>query len=212
MKKTAYLYVLDTMADWESGYVISELHSGRYFKSNAVKYDIKTIGLNREPITTMGGIKILPDVAVREVNASAAGLLLLPGGATWLTSLHAPVFDLVEHFLSDEIPVGAICGATLGLAANGFLNHRHHTSNDLDYLKAVCPSYSGEPFYLKQPVVADGNLTTASGIAALDFARVILRKLDVFLPSTLTAWYKLYRTRNVSYYHSLMESLPRGEG
>lgn len=32
MYKTVYLYVLDTMADWEAGYVIAELHSGRYFR------------------------------------------------------------------------------------------------------------------------------------------------------------------------------------
>ena len=27
-----YVYVLDTMADWELGHVISELNSGRFFK------------------------------------------------------------------------------------------------------------------------------------------------------------------------------------
>lgn len=30
MTKKAYLYILDTMADWEAGFLISELNSGRY--------------------------------------------------------------------------------------------------------------------------------------------------------------------------------------
>lgn len=32
---TIYVYVLDTFADWEMGYAISELNSGRFFKKDA---------------------------------------------------------------------------------------------------------------------------------------------------------------------------------
>ncbi len=32
---TIYVYVLDTLADWELGHVISELNSGRFFKNDA---------------------------------------------------------------------------------------------------------------------------------------------------------------------------------
>ena len=32
---TIYVYVLDTLADWEIGYVTAELHSGRFFKKDA---------------------------------------------------------------------------------------------------------------------------------------------------------------------------------
>lgn len=32
---TMYVYVLDTLADWEPGYVISELNSGRFSKERA---------------------------------------------------------------------------------------------------------------------------------------------------------------------------------
>ena len=30
-----YVYVLDTLADWELGYVTAELNSGRFFKKDA---------------------------------------------------------------------------------------------------------------------------------------------------------------------------------
>jgi hypothetical protein len=33
--QTIYIYVLDTLADWEIGYLTSELNSGRFFKKDA---------------------------------------------------------------------------------------------------------------------------------------------------------------------------------
>lgn len=38
---TMYVYVLDTLADWEPGYVISELNSGRFFKRTGSGYRLK---------------------------------------------------------------------------------------------------------------------------------------------------------------------------
>jgi putative intracellular protease/amidase len=209
MRKIVYLYVFDTMADWEPGYVIAELHSGRYFKDKTVKYDVKTVGLTRESITTMGGMTILPDLTINQLTAHEAGVLILPGGNTWLEPLHAPIFNCVSEFLQTHIPVAAICGATFGLAVHGFLNNRHHTSNDRDYLKAICPTYEGESLYLHEPAVIDGDLITASGVAPLDFAYKILDKLEVFSPATLEAWYKLYQTKEARYFFALMTSLPQ---
>lgn len=39
---TVYLYVLDTMADWEPGYAAAELNSGRFFKANAPRVTVRT--------------------------------------------------------------------------------------------------------------------------------------------------------------------------
>jgi len=211
MKKIVYLYVFDTMADWEPGYVMAELHSGRFFKDNSLRFEVKTVSLTRDPITTMGGLKILPDLTISSVTTRDAALLLLPGGDTWLEALHDPVFPRVSEFLQGGIPVAAICGATMGLAAHGFLDNRRHTSNDLDYLKVICPAYKGGSFYLRQPVVSDGNLITASGTAALEFARAILSRLEVFSPETLEAWYKLHQTHESAYFGQLMASLPPAE-
>lgn len=40
---TIYVYVLDTLADWELGYVISELNSGRFFKKGEQVYRSKRL-------------------------------------------------------------------------------------------------------------------------------------------------------------------------
>ncbi len=165
--------------------------------------------MNKSPVTTMGGVKIIPDLTVKDIIAEDAGLLLLPGGNTWLDPIHAPIFPVVETFLKKNIPVAAICGATFGLAANGLLDDRAHTSNDLGYLKMCVPTYRGEARYVQEPVVYDRDLITASGVAPLEFAREILKKLDVMTPATLDAWYHLYRTQEAIHFFALMKSLPK---
>lgn len=207
--KTVYFYVFDTLADWEPAYILAELRSGRYFKDRTLKYDVKTVGMNKGPVTTMGGVRILPDLTLADVTADGAGLLVLPGGDTWLEPRHASIFPVVRAFLDKQIPVAAICGATFGLAANGLLDDRAHTSNDLGYLKMCVPTYRGEARYVHEPAVCDRGLITASGVAPLEFTRKILMELSVMAPATIDAWYRLYQTHEAANFYALMESLPK---
>ena len=207
MNQIAYLYALDSMADWETGYLIAELNSGRYYRKDTTQYTVKTVGLTKKTVVTMGGIQIIPDILINELTTENAGLLILPGGNTWLDMMHAPVLEKVKEFMNADVTVAAICGATIALAQAGFLDNQYHTSNDLNYLKAVCPKYSGEQFYREEPAVTDRKLITASGVAPLEFAYQILKNLDVFLPQTLESWYKLYLTREAKYFYTLMESI-----
>ncbi|MFX4263633.1 type 1 glutamine amidotransferase family protein [Pelotomaculum propionicicum] len=207
MNKTVYLYVLDTMADWEAGYIIAELHSGRYFRKGATKCTVKTVGLTGEPVTTMGGVRIKPDITPDSLDIDDAALLLMPGGDTWLEPVHAPVLEKAKECLDAGVTVAAICGATMALAQAGVLDNRYHTSNDLNFLKSICPNYAGEAFYRQEPALTDGDLITAPGVAPLEFAYQVLKKLDVFLPQTLESWYKLYLTHEAKYFFALMESI-----
>ena len=47
---TIYAYVLDTLADWEMGHVISELNSGRFFKKDSQRVVLTTVSDSKEPI------------------------------------------------------------------------------------------------------------------------------------------------------------------
>ncbi len=207
MKRTVYLYLLDTMADWEPGYAIAELNTGRYFRKDAERLEVRTVAVSKAPIVTMGGVRVVPDISLDESRADGVAALILPGGDTWFDPVHAPLFEKIGGFLRGGVPVAAICGATAGLAQAGFLNERAHTSNDVGYLKAVCPAYTGESLYRNEPAVTDGNLITATGLAPLEFARELIRLLDVFSPRTLEAWYSLYLTRDAKSYHELMDSI-----
>ena len=206
--KIAYLYILDTLADWEPGYIISELNTGRYFKKEAPRYSVKTFGINKQPVTTMGGIQIVPELSIEEVQPENAGVLILPGSDLWNEPKHKPVFELVKNFLSRNILVSAICGATVALANAGILDSCKHTSNDLGFLLQICPNYKGKENYITQPVVMDGNLITASGMAPMPFAKRILERLDVFSPDTMQAWDNLHQTMKPEYFAQLMQSLP----
>ena len=207
MKNTVYLYVFDTMADWEIGYLSAEINSGRFYKKGVMPLKVVTVGMDKTPITTMGGLKILPEIELNECRIEDAVALILPGGNTWTEAIHAPVIRMAEQYLEKGIVVGAICGATFALAMAGVLDQRAHTSNDLGYLKMVCPSYAGEQHYKPEAAVTSGNLITASGIAPLEFTLHILKSLEVFSPQTLDAWYNLYKTQEGKYFFELMNSI-----
>lgn len=205
--KKVYLYVFDTMADWEVGYLTAELNSGRYFKKELASLEVIAVGADKNPITTMGGLKILPAISIEECSLESMDVLVLPGGDTWMEPIHEPILKKASKALEEGTVVAAICGATMGLAKMGALDSRRHTSNDLEYLKMVCPNYTGEKYYETEPAVTDGNLVTASGIAPLEFTMHVLQLLDVFAPNTLQAWFKLYQTHESKYFFELMDSV-----
>jgi putative intracellular protease/amidase len=207
MSKTAYLYVFDTLSDWETGYLAAELNTSRFFRKGVDKYTVKTVGIKKEPIVTMGGVRIIPDITVQEISKENTGVLILPGGETWLESIHTPILEIAKDFLASGIVVAAICGATIGLAKADILNDKKHTSNDLGYLKLVCPNYTGEELYQELPAVSEGKLITASGSAPLQLAYETIKLLDVFSIDTLDAWYNLNLTHESKYFYALMESL-----
>ncbi|UDN59003.1 type 1 glutamine amidotransferase family protein [Clostridioides sp. ES-S-0010-02] len=202
--RKVYMYVFDTMSDWEVGYLTAELNTGRYFKKGLKPLKVLTVGVNKNPIITMGGLKVLPELTIDEFNMKSNDLLILPGGNTWTSIGHEKILEKSKEAFEQGSIVAAICGATLGLAKKGLLDFRNHTSNDLEFLKMVIPSYSGEKYYKMESVVNDENLVTASGIAPLEFTIQVLKVLDVFKEEALSSWLNLYKTHDSKYFFKLM--------
>ena len=205
---TVYVYVLDTLADWELGYVTSELNSGRFFKKGAQSVSLKTVSYSKEPIHTMGGMTIVPDCLINDMAVSETSVLLLPGANTWNDPKHGAIIEKASEFLSSGATVCAICGATAALANAGLLNNRPHTSNGLGFLEMVSPGYKGQSFYIDKPSVADHNLITASSTGALLWAKQIIEHFDVFESNTLEVWYEYFSTGEAQHFFALMQSLP----
>ena len=86
-----YVYLLDTLADWELGHVTSELYSGRFFKRDAPEISLKTVALTKEPIHTMGGLRVLPDYLIEDIVTSENSVLILPGANTWNELSHGAI-------------------------------------------------------------------------------------------------------------------------
>lgn len=209
---TIYVYVLDTLADWEIGYITAELNSGRFFKNDAPHLCLKTVSYSKSPIQTMGGLTIVPDCLIDDIVVSKASVLLLPGSNTWNDPMHGAVIKKAGEFLSIGATVCAICGATAALANLGLLDKRPHTSNGAEFLEIVSPRYKGQRFYIDTPSVADTNLITAGSTGSLMWAKQIIEHLGVFQSDTLELWYKYFSTGEPEYFFALMQSLPSGRG
>ena len=202
-----YIYILNTLADWEIGYLTAELNSGRFLDKTRPPVEIIKIGNTTEPIKTMGGITITPDENIDNIKFEEDDLLILPGADTWTEEENKKIIDIVSSIIDEKVIIAAVCGATIALANKGILNNRKHTSNDIEVLKMFCPEYSGENFYINQPAVTDNNLITASGIAPLEFSYEILKRTNLMKTETLEAWYQLYKTKESKYFYALMESI-----
>ena len=50
---TVYVYVMDTLPDWEIGYVTAELYSKRFFKVDAPEVRVMTVGRTMKPVQTI---------------------------------------------------------------------------------------------------------------------------------------------------------------
>jgi len=188
-REIIHLFVFDTLADWETGFAIAGINNPN-FQKHPNRYCVQTVGLTGEPITTIGGMTILPDLALDELETSA--MLILPGGEAWDAGKNTGIL---------EIPIAAICGATAGLACAGLLDDKPHTSNAAEYLQAT--DYQGADYYENQPAVTAENVITANSTAPIEFAYHIFKMLDLYEAPVLEAWYGLFKTGDPSYYFRL---------
>jgi putative intracellular protease/amidase len=196
---TAHLALYDALADWEVGHLLVELRTGRY---TGTPWNVVTVAESREPITTMGGLRILPDALLDDLDPAASNLLILPGGGRWDAGGGDAFAALAARFLDAGVPVAAICGATAGLARAGLLDKRHHTSAAAEYLKAT--GYAGGDRYRDERAVVDGDLITAGPDSPVQFARATLGRLGLTSDRKLEAYEGLFHRADPAAFPALM--------
>ncbi|MFJ8882533.1 DJ-1/PfpI family protein [Streptomyces sp. NPDC102402] len=197
---TVHLAVYDTFADWEPGFATAQL--------TRHGHSVRTVGPTTAPVTTMGGVRVQPDLALDALDPGDSALLLLTGASLWDTGdALAPFARAARAFLEAGVPVAAICGATAGLAREGLLDDRPHTSAVSFYLAAT--GYAGGEHYVEADAVtssggeSSGALVTAGPTEPVAFAREIFGLLGVFGPKKLDAWYRLFHDSDASAYEVL---------
>ncbi|MEV5314505.1 type 1 glutamine amidotransferase family protein [Streptomyces sp. NPDC052610] len=190
-RKPVHLAVYDTLADWEPGHATAHLARAGH--------EIRTVGPTTAPVRTLGGLRVQPDLALDDVRPEGSALLILPGADLWDTGDDlAPFARKAREFLAAGVPVAAICGATAGLAREGLLDDRAHTSAVSFYLAAT--GYRGGDRYVDADAVTDGALITAGPTEPVAFAREILRLLGVYEGEVLDAWYRLFHDSDAAAY------------
>jgi putative intracellular protease/amidase len=191
--RTAHLALFDGLADWEVGHLLAELRTGRF---TGERFDVVTVAESLEPITTMGGIRMVPDALLADLDPGDSDLLVLPGGEMWDAG--------GGRFLDAGVPVAAICGATAGLARAGLLDERDHTSAAAEYLAAT--GYTGGDRYIDKRAVVDGDLITAGPQSPVQFARATLGRLGLASDDTLDAYERLFDSGDASAFPVLMQA------
>ena len=191
MKSKAYLFVFDGLADWEPAHAFCEI-------SKSGKFEVVTAGFSRHIVTTMGGLKLKPDVTLEDVRLEDAGPLdtaffMLPGGDMWQENSFAEVKTLVRSVHERGVLIGAICAATLELARAGLTRGIRHTSNSKAFLKSVVPDYKDDSFYVDELAVTDRKIITASGLGSLEFAREVIRELGIYNPADTATWFDMFK-------------------
>jgi putative intracellular protease/amidase len=199
--RTAHVALYDDLADWEVGHLLAELRTGRF---TGERFDVVTVAASLEPITTMGGVRMVPDALLADLDPSDSDLLVLPGGDMWDAGGGDAFAAVAGRFLDDGVPVAAICGATAGLARAGLLDERDHTSAAAEYLAAT--GYAGGDRYIDQRAVVDGELITAGPQSPVQFARAALGRLGIASHDTLDAYERLFDRGDASAFPVLMRA------
>ena len=200
--KTVHVAVYDTLADWEVGHAIAHIRGDAY-QHTPGRHRIVTVAEGLEPVTTAGGMRLLPDLTLAELDPAGSAMLILPGAVSWnVRGGNEGFAKAARRFLDAGVPVAAICGATFGLAREGLLDDRDHTSGAAEYLAGS--GYAGRHRYREAAAVTDRNLITAGPTAPVEFAREVLAMLDVYTPDVLDAWYRLFAESDASAFPVLM--------
>jgi len=187
-ERAVYLLVVEGFADWEPAHAVAELRRHG-------QYRVEAVGLTREPVRSMGGIRVLPSTIVDDVDPADVAVFILPGGDRWETSPIEPEIErLLNRLDAQGVPIAAICAATVAISRLGLLRGRRHTSNGLQYLRSHVPGYDEAANYVDIPAVRDRGLITASGLGDVEFARELFEELDVLSAEDRAAWATIFRS------------------
>ncbi len=187
MAKAVAVLVFDGFADWEPAFALTGLR--RWGGKTVV-----TAGYDLRPVTSMGGLRIVPDCALADLSPRDAELLIHPGGDVWEAGYPADVQDpVLGRMRAAGVPIAAICGATIAAARAGLFRGRRHTSNGRAFLQRHAPGSGDDADYADVLAVTDDGVISASGLGAVEFAAEIFAQLGVFNAGEIREFTEMYR-------------------
>ncbi|WP_235809563.1 DJ-1/PfpI family protein [Methanofollis ethanolicus] len=121
MKGSVYLFACPAFADWEPPLAVSMISdTNKTFPKNR-SYRVITFGLSKDPVMSLGGITVLPDVDVGGVDLADAAMVILPGSSFYENHDPAELASLIRECVRQKIPVAAIWGGRSSSHDTGFL-------------------------------------------------------------------------------------------
>lgn len=200
MNEKVLFVLLDEYADWEAASLAAALNEEP--EGDGRRFDVKTVSLTKDPVTSIGGFTVLPDYSIDDAPEEFAGLILI-GGNSWRKDGSERVMELIDKAIRQQAVIGAICDASVFLGKNGLLNDVPHTSNHLEDLQETAgDSYTNETRYLQQQAVRSGQLITANGSAFLEFGKEVLEALNAAPQAEIDEWYGFFKQGYYDYLKS----------
>jgi hypothetical protein len=108
--RAVHLGVYDTLTDSEVGHLLVELHTGRF---TGTSFDVVAVAEASESITTMGGLRISPDILLDDLDPRGSDLLILPGAEVWDAGGGGTFAAAAARFVDVGVPVGLASERTL---------------------------------------------------------------------------------------------------
>jgi len=187
MRDTVYVLVFEGFADWQVALALAEIR-------RPGEWEVRSVGFTREPVMSMSGLQVLPDIDMDELDLQAAALLLLPGGHLWLSTQIEQAAALARRVHDAGAPVAAIDQGVLHVARAGLLDHCRHTGNWPGQIGREAANYQGHDQYDANVLaISDGGVVTASHLGTIEFAREIIHTLDLYSASDREHWYRLFK-------------------
>lgn len=163
----------EDFADWECALLMAVARS-------YLGVEIRTASPDGRPVTSMGGLKVTPDLGYDAIDAETFDALIIPGGLSWEKGTAPDFTAKAREFHGAGKVLGGICAAASALAATGILNNVAHTGNRLASHQKY-PAYQGAALYRDQPqAVSEGKVITAPGNSPITFTMEILKALGLW--------------------------------
>lgn len=180
------VFLFNGFSDWEISYLTPEINKNKEF-------ELVYFSKDGNPVTSMGGLQIMPTTSLRKLNPDDVNMLILPGGTAWEKGENKEIENLTLELFKTGKSIAAICAATTFLGQLGVLNDLKHTSNDLSYLKVIAPEYAGSENYQSALAAVDKNIITANGVAPIEFAREVFKKSGLKSDDEIEKWFQLFK-------------------
>ncbi|MFK4812705.1 type 1 glutamine amidotransferase family protein [Devosia sp. ZW T5_3] len=168
---TIITVLTEGFADWETALLNAGARS-------YLGIDTKFATPGGKPVTSAGGLRITPDLAVEDIDPATLDALVVCGGTAWASDAPPDIAAVLVAARDAGKTVAGICDGTLALARAGILDNVAHTSNSADNLTPT--GYAGAAHYKDQPqAVVDGRIVTAPGTAPVSFMGGVLETLGL---------------------------------
>lgn len=137
-------------------------------------YDLRIIGTSAGPISGTGGLRLVPDATIADLDEPIDTLLV--GGDPTLPPVDPKVIEWIARRAPEARRYGSICTGAFLLAEAGLLDGRRVTTHweTADELARRYPRVMVEPDRI---FMRDGSLCTAAGVSAgMDLALALVEE------------------------------------